>query len=89
MAKYVPSTKEKAFLQSVTSPKYNRQLINGLHPFFSESAPEDVRSFYSESEIVQLQALRGTDRDVEKRMPVKLTRHYFELAKHSKPLQRL
>ena len=33
--------------------------------------------------------LRGTERDVEKRMPVKMTRHFFEMARNSKPLQRL
>ena len=38
---------------------------------------------YSSSELVQLRVLKGTDRDLEKRMPVKMTRHYFELAKTS------
>lgn len=89
MSQYSPSNKEQAFFDSVTSPKYDRQLISGLHPFFNESAPDDIRHFYSEGEIAALKVLRGTDRDVEKRMPVKMTRHYFELAKHSAPLQRI
>ena len=33
--------------------------------------------------------LKGGERDVEKRMPVKITRHYFDLAKRSAPLRRL
>ncbi|MDH3255556.1 MAG: hypothetical protein OEM62_11225, partial [Acidobacteriota bacterium] len=40
-------------------------------------------------EITELVSLRGTARDVETRMPVKITRHYFEMAKQSVPLQRL
>ena len=30
MTQYVPSSKEQAFLETVASPTYNRQLINGL-----------------------------------------------------------
>ena len=51
MAEHVPSKKEQAFLDSVESPSYDRQLINGLRPFFNESAPEDVRAFYTKDEI--------------------------------------
>jgi L-lysine 2,3-aminomutase len=89
MAEYVPSAREKAFLDSVESPSYDRQLINGLRPFFNESAPADVRDFYTKDEIAELKALQGTDRDVESRMPVKMTRHYFEMAKRSPALKRI
>jgi lysine 2,3-aminomutase len=88
-AKYVPSAREQAFLDTVENPKYDRQIINGLNPFFENRAPEDMAGFYSKGEISDLMALRGTERDVEDRMPVKITRHFFELAKDSKPLQRL
>ncbi|MEO0479647.1 MAG: hypothetical protein AAF196_09225 [Planctomycetota bacterium] len=86
---HVPSTREQAFLDSVESPNYERGAINGLKPFFDKKAPEDVMAFYSPEELEALKALKGTERDVEKRMPVKLTRHYFELAKQSLPIQRL
>ncbi len=86
---YVPTSREQAFLETVDSPKYDRQIIKGLTPFLQEKAPEDILGFYSSSEIDALRALRGTERDVESRMPVKMTRHYFELAKHSHALQRL
>ena len=89
MAEYDPSAKEKAFLGSVESPSYDRQLINGLRPFFKESAPEDVRTFYTKDELAELKALKGTERDVEARMPVKITRHYFDMAKRSPQLQRI
>ena len=89
MAKYVPTEKEQAFLDQVESPRYDREILTGLNPFIKETAPEDMKSFYSSDEIAELASLRGTERDIEKRMPVKMTRHYFELAKQSKPIQKL
>jgi L-lysine 2,3-aminomutase len=88
-SKYVPSPKEQAFLDTVESPRYDRESINGLRPFFDEKMPEAMRGFYSQDELDALQALKGTERDVETRMPVKMTRHYFELAQKSAPIRRL
>ncbi|MEA1902412.1 MAG: radical SAM protein [Actinomycetota bacterium] len=88
-AKYVPSAREQAFLDTVENPKYDRQIINGLTPFFEDRAPDDMKAFYTQDEITTLLSIRGTERDVESRMPVKMTRHYFEMAKTSKSLQRL
>ncbi len=88
-AKHVPTAREQAFLDSVESPSHQREGINGLSPFFSDKVPDDVRGFYSAEELEALRALKGTERDVEARMPVKMTRHYFELAKNSLPIQRL
>jgi lysine 2,3-aminomutase len=87
--KYVPTPREQAFLDTVENPKYDRQIINGLEPFIEDRAPDDMKTFYSPDEIAALLSCRGSERDVESRMPVKITRHYFELAKTSKPLQRL
>ncbi len=87
--KYVPTEREQAFLDTVESPRYERDSINGLNPFLEKRAPEDVLGFYSRDELDALRALKGTARDVEARMPVKMTRHYFELAKQSLPIQRL
>ena len=87
--KYEPSAREQAFLDTVENPKYDRQIISGLNAFFDDTAPDDMKGFYSPEEISDLMQLRGTDRDVEDRMPVKITRHYFDMAKNSKPLQRL
>ena len=78
---YVPAAREQAFLAAVENPRYDRQGINGLTPFFKGRVPEDIAGFYTEDEIEALRGLKGTDRDVEARMPVKMTRHYFELAK--------
>ena len=88
-AKYVPSAQAQAFLEGVESPRYDRQTINGLAPFFKERAPDEVMSLYSKSELDELAALKGTERDVEARMPVKVTRHYFDLAAKSRPLRLL
>lgn len=86
---HVPTEREQAFLATVVDNRHERNIINGLAPFFDERAPEDMLHFYSDGEIVQLRTLKGTERDVEKRMPVKITRHYYELARTSAPIQRL
>ena len=86
---YQPSEKEQAFLDSVQNGKYDRQIIVGISKFLDGKVPNDMRSFYTDDELRSLEALKGTERDVEARMPVKVTRHYFEQAKNSLPLQRL
>ena len=87
--KYIPTAREQAFLDTVESPRYNRQTVNGLSPFIGERVPDDMRLFYSQDELAVLSELKGTERDVEARMPVKVTRHYFTLAQQSAPLRRL
>lgn len=57
--------------------------------FLDKNVPDEMQGFYSAEELRALVALRGTERDVESRMPVKITRHYFELAKKSLPSQTL
>ena len=84
MAGYVPTERESAFLGTVEDPPYKREIINGLAPFLDEKAPEDMLGFYSEDEVVRLRVLKGTEQDVEARMPVKVTRHFYELAKNSR-----
>jgi L-lysine 2,3-aminomutase len=88
-AKYAPTAKEQAFHETVESPRYDRQTVNGLNPFLKGRAPEEMDGFYSPAELVVLGDLKGTERDVEARMPVKMTRHYFELATRSAALRRL
>jgi L-lysine 2,3-aminomutase len=78
-----------AFLETVEDPRYQRESVNGLKPFFADRVADDIKGFYTDEELAALRALQGTERDVEARMPVKMTRHYFELAKQSAPIQRL
>jgi len=87
--RYVTTEREQAFLDTIENPKYDRQIINGLKPFFEDKAPDDIKAFYSPEELSELSNLKGTVRDVEARMPVKMTRHFFEMARNSKPLQTL
>jgi len=87
--RYVPAQKEQDFLDTIENPKYERDIINGLKPFFQDKAPEDIKNFYSPDELSVLLKLSGTERDVETRMPVKMTRHFFELARNSRPLQKI
>ena len=86
---YVATDREQAFLESVEDTRYEREIINGLAPFFNEKAPEDMLSFYNEGDVTRLKVLKGTERDVEKRMPVKLTRHYYEIARKSPSVARI
>jgi L-lysine 2,3-aminomutase len=86
---YVPTEREQKFLSSVEDAKYKREIINGLAPFFDEKAPVDMMSFYDSDEVVQLRVLKGGERDVEKRMPVKITRHYYDIARRSPAIQRI
>src|SRR5256714_12137790 len=86
---HVPTAREQKFLESVEEGRYEREIISGLGPFFHEKAPEDMLNFYSKDEVTRLQVLKGTERDVESRMPVKITRHYYELARTSAAIQRI
>ncbi|MFT7676910.1 MAG: lysine 2,3-aminomutase [Planctomycetota bacterium] len=87
--KHVPTAREQAFLDSVESSRYERESINGLTPFLDERAPEHVKGFYTAEELAALRELKGTERDVEARMPVKMTRHYFELAQKSQAIRNI
>lgn len=84
---YGPTEREAEFLKSVENGKYDRQIIAGLKKFVEGKVPDDMKNFYSREELAALEALKGTGHDVEARMPVKITHHYFEQAKNSKPLQ--
>jgi len=87
--RYVPSDKEKAFLDQVDNGKHDRQIINGIKKFVDGSAPQDMQNFYSPEELKAITDLDGTDRDLQKRMPIKVTRHYFEQATKSKAMRTL
>ncbi len=86
---YIPSARAQTFLDTVESPKYERHNVNGLNPFLDERVPGEMRGFYSQDELTALRDLKGTERDVEVRMPVKVTPHYFDMAQQSPQLRRL
>ena len=87
--KYTPSEKEAEFLATVQNGKYERDIVTGLKKFINGTIPQDMQGFYSQEELDAITDLDGTDRDVQKRMPVKITRHYFEMAQNSVPVQTL
>ena len=87
--RHVPTAREQAFLDTVEDTQYQRDIINGLSPFFDDKAPKDMLEFYSSDEVTSLRVLKGTERDVEQRMPVKITRHFYELAKNSAAISRI
>jgi L-lysine 2,3-aminomutase len=87
--KYQPTAKAAAFLAVVENGKYKREIVTGLAKFIKKEVPEEMQGFYTPGELDELIALKDTPRDIEVRMPVKITRHYFELAKNSPSLQTL
>lgn len=87
--RYQPSDKEATYLAKVQNGKYERDVITGLKKFMDGTIPQDMLGFYSQEELDAVKALDGTDRDVQARMPVKITRHYFEQAKNSIAIQTL
>ena len=86
---YQPTEKEQSFLRSIANSKYDRQIVSGLNKFILRNVPGDMRLLYSDRELSALASLRNGIRDIEARMPVKITRHYFEMARNSEPLQTL
>lgn len=86
---YQPSPSAESFLNTVENGKYNRQIITGLTKFLHGTVSNEMATLYTPEELRELAALRGTTRDVEARMPAKVTRHYFELARASSSLQTL
>lgn len=86
---FKPSEKLESFVSSVNKGSYDRKITSGIKKFAEGKVDEDMQNFYSGDEITALTGLKGTERDIESRMPVKITRHYFEQAKNSKALQQL
>ena len=89
VSSFVASEKAQLFVKSIEKGKYDRQITAGIDKFVGNKVAEDMQGFYSESELSALVDIKGSDRDIEKRMPVKITRHYFEQAKNSAAMQQL
>ncbi len=86
---YQPTKKAKAFLDKVENGRYNREIVMGLKRFINNKVPEEMQGFYSQEELQELIDLKDTNQDVEARMPVKITNHYFQIAKNSKAIRTL
>lgn len=87
--KYNPSQKAQGFIDSIQKGKYDRQITSGIQKFVDGSVPEEMQSLYSADELDALVKIKGTERDIESRMPVKITGHYFKQVRKSPSLQRL
>ena len=85
--KYQPTAKAQAFLDKVEKGKYNRGIVRGLQKYIDGKVPEEMQGFYSKEELQELIDLKDTTKDVESRMPVKITDHYYQIAKNSKAVQ--
>ena len=87
--KYQPTAKAQAFLDKVDKGKYDRGIVRGLQKYIDGNIPEEMQGFYSKEELQELIDLKNTAKDVESRMPVKITEHYFQIAKNSEAVQTL
>ncbi|MCH2183229.1 MAG: hypothetical protein MK108_14610 [Mariniblastus sp.] len=83
------SDKAQSFVQAISKGKYDRHITAGIDKFVKGQIDEDMKNFYTPSELEALVELKGTERDIESRMPVKITRHYFEQARRSRAMQQL
>ncbi len=86
---FTSSDKAQRFVQAIDKGRYDRQITAGLGKFVDNTVEAAMQGFYTEDELAALVDIQGTDRDIEQRMPVKITRHYFEQAKNSSALQQL
>ena len=77
LEKYQPTKKSQTFLDKVENAKYNREIVMGLRRFIDNKVPEEMQGFYSTEELQELIDLKDTAHDVEARMPVKITNHYY------------
>ena len=87
ISNFTASEKAQTFVSSIEKAKYDRQITAGLKKFIDKSVAAEMQGFYSEDELAALVEIKGTERDIESRMPVKITRHYFEQAKNSAAIQ--
>jgi len=91
----VPTQEEIVqFLDSLQETEFNRGGANGagvpgLKPFLEGTVPEEFKGFYSQDELDALSQIKGTPRDIEDRMKVKLTEHYLRLSQNSEALRNL
>lgn len=89
VATYSPSQKALSLIESLGKDRYDRQITAGLSKFVNGEAPGELQTLYTADELAALQAVQGTDRDVEARMPTKITQHYFQQAKRSAAVRKL
>ena len=86
---FTPSEKLASFIASIEKGSYDRQITAGIAKFVNKTVDADMQDFYSADDLAALASLEDSERDVETRMPVKITRHYFEQARNSKAMQKL
>ncbi len=90
----VVSPEQQQFLDLIKETEFSRGGasgggVPGLKPFIEGTVPEEFKTFYSKEELHALSELKGTSRDIEDRMKVKLTEHYLKLALRSESLKNL
>lgn len=74
----------RSFIDNVKETKFDRGGVAGLKKYIDGTAPVDVASLYTPEEAKALE-----EANVPDRMKVKCSRHYYEIAKQSRPVLNL
>ena len=78
--KHIPTERESAFLDTVEDIRHEREIINGLAPFFNEKAPEDMLSFYTEDEVVSTDFIHSSASSIfDAGSGIELNGNFFKL----------
>ncbi len=86
--------KQALFLSLIPAKRHDRGGQHGagtasFRPFSQGAVSEEFKEFYTPEELAEFDKLRGTERDIEGRMKVKITDYYMRLAMKSEPIRNL
>ncbi len=82
------------FLSIIPAKRHDRGGQHGagtasFRPFAQGAISEEFKEFYTPEELQEFDALKGTERDIENRMKVKITDYYMRLAMKSDAIRNL
>lgn len=86
--------KQALFLSLIQAKRHDRGGQHGagtasFRPFSQGAVSDEFKEFYTPEELAEFEKLRGTERDIEGRMKVKITDYYMRLAMRSEPIRNL
>ncbi|NBV82558.1 hypothetical protein EBR57_00320 [bacterium] len=86
--------KQALFLSLIGPKRHNRGGQNGagtasFRPFSQGAVSDEFKNFYTPEELLEFEELKGTERDIEGRMKVKITDYYMRLALKSEAIRNL
>ncbi|NBV42035.1 hypothetical protein EBR96_04620 [bacterium] len=88
------SDQQALFLSLIQAKRHNRGGQTGagtasFRPFAVGAVADEFKNFYTPEELAEFEKLKGTERDIEGRMKVKITDYYMRLAMRSEAIRNL